>query len=519
MRLPNRPCVLLMACLGSTGCAGAHLYHEGNFTVAQKAQATFEAADLPGSIDTERAHLEQMLQTELAIARRHWRAQRDKPLGIMIDAAREPLDKDTDKPRDQSFFWPVFLCTTVNKRLDDLGSGDLEALQNLEIEIGEKEKGLAGFKDQYLLVQPTKEDPAPTCPLPEEIPTEVSSAAAQTLFGAYSQACAELLELFETRKTRLASFSGSLRELAMEIAEDDEERVRTRAELQRFSLAYKMAKKAYDDAVKDGQATDLAAEAEDLKKKLGAWMEVAAEIGKLKPLHLDSLIGALEEAQGHVSDVLDAVITVGEEGSQALGPEIDAKLRLVAVLPSLASELGDALKLPNVSGLLLESEHLRLQRELAKRRLANANLRLELRGRKYKAMITELGLLRESEGALLRFRKDADGKQLCPAKGPLVEAFGDSTSECKAWIAEALLAFANSWDAGRAVQEEIDYHLIGLQHDVSLDSSEIALAQWQNLIGIPVSQLVALHGTGIKPDDIGNLVQALGLGAIASNVD
>ncbi len=73
-----------------------------------------------------------------------------------------------------------------------------------------------------------------------------------------------------------------------------------------------------------------------------------------------------------------------------------------------------------------------------------------------------------------------------------------------------MLLYANSWSIGRLSQEEIDYKILGLRHIAVLDNSENALAQWENLISIPVSQLVALHGSGITPDEIARFISALG---------
>lgn len=177
---------------------------------------------------------------------------------------------------------------------------------------------------------------------------------------------------------------------------------------------------------------------------------------------------------------------------------------------------------PNVSQLLLEAEHIRLQRELAQRRLASARQRAGLRGAKLEAAMAEVELLAASRDAqnCLKGRIDKPHCQLgCPHQSALVDDFQSSSKECRGWIAEALLSFANSWDVGRLTQEEIDYRLVAVDHAMALDGSEIALAQWENLIGVPISQLVAFHGTGIKADQIGNLIQALGLGSIAAGVN
>jgi hypothetical protein len=99
----------------------------------------------------------------------------------------------------------------------------------------------------------------------------------------------------------------------------------------------------------------------------------------------------------------------------------------------------------------------------------------------------------------------------------------DSKSDCQDDIGRSLLHYANSWSIGRLAQEEIDYLLIGNQHKQALDDSEIALAHWENLLGVPITQLVALHGAGITSEEIAKfglgIVNFVGLTAIAANVD
>ena len=94
---------------------------------------------------------------------------------------------------------------------------------------------------------------------------------------------------------------------------------------------------------------------------------------------------------------------------------------------------------------------------------------------------------------------------------------------CREKIGRILLFYANSWSIGRLAQEEIDYILIGVRHSSALDNSEIALAQWENLISVPITQLVALHGAGIKSDEVARfllaIVNAAGLTLIGIGVN
>ena len=69
------------------------------------------------------------------------------------------------------------------------------------------------------------------------------------------------------------------------------------------------------------------------------------------------------------------------------------------------------------------------------------------------------------------------------------------------------------------MQDEIHYMMIGVRHEAVVDNSENALGQFENLVAVPLSQLVAYHGSGIKPEQIGNLISAAGLSVIGVGVN
>jgi hypothetical protein len=60
--------------------------------------------------------------------------------------------------------------------------------------------------------------------------------------------------------------------------------------------------------------------------------------------------------------------------------------------------------------------------------------------------------------------------------------------------------------------------MAGIDHRSALENSSAAFAQWANLIGVPLSQLVAYHQSGIKSEDLANLINAAGFGAIAGGL-
>ena len=86
------------------------------------------------------------------------------------------------------------------------------------------------------------------------------------------------------------------------------------------------------------------------------------------------------------------------------------------------------------------------------------------------------------------------------------------------YAAEALAYLAESWSLGRTPAEEMEFSIVALHHRRALANSAAAFEMWANLIDVPLSALVAYHESGIKAEDVSNLIQASGLGAIAVRV-
>lgn len=94
----------------------------------------------------------------------------------------------------------------------------------------------------------------------------------------------------------------------------------------------------------------------------------------------------------------------------------------------------------------------------------------------------------------------------------LGEALGASMdTDVKRSLYRALALYANSIAVARTAQEEADYRLIALDHDQAVDSSEAAIHMWNALIATPVNQLAAYHASGIKPEQLAQLLALLGI--------
>jgi hypothetical protein len=101
----------------------------------------------------------------------------------------------------------------------------------------------------------------------------------------------------------------------------------------------------------------------------------------------------------------------------------------------------------------------------------------------------------------------------------LYDAISNGSADEQSAAAFALVQYANSWTSGRVRQEELDYMLIAVDHKAALDVSAIALAQWENMIGVPIQQLETFYASGITPAELSKILfQAAGLSAIAVGV-
>lgn len=191
-------------------------------------------------------------------------------------------------------------------------------------------------------------------------------------------------------------------------------------------------------------------------------------------------------------------------------------LEVGRTIKALDAHIGASLKTPPPRALVLTAEHLRLELERAKRAVRAEERRLALLKKRADALVTELTLLRQVKTEIDQ-RKSGD----CPRSASITRDFDEHRKQdrdaCRLRIARILLLYADSWTIGRLPQAEARYLIIDVRHQASIDASEVALLEWQNLIQVPLGQLVAFHGSGIRSEDIGRLLQALGLGAIAGS--
>lgn len=500
-----------LTCALATGC-GSHLHSKQDHELAKQAQAAFDEADISASLDEERALLAEMLAQELAIVRRHTLAQRDAELVLLLGAGSAELS------------WQR-LTTQITERERLLAGADAAKIQELRqaaASLPEREANLRKFQATYESAR-VSGDPGLACPLPATRPAKISPTAG-FLYDGYAGACADYQTTLAVLKDfaapgselgRLNTELAAIAELERGLAQQATERQKAQRELEA------KVKKARDagtpiDITKelDERRDKLVKTIAPIESKLASAYQAVQGLG-IEDLDLDDELAEIEEQRQAVDQLVEFLIQGQGKLPERIPPDIQLAIEVARTVPALAVELRAARKYPRVGALVLESEHLRLAAEALVQRRARAQKQRALLVQKRDAVIAELLYLGQARAALARI--DEPSKRV-----PLFEAYRRSEA-VRRDTAEALLAYANAWTIGRVAQEEVDYMLIGLAHESALDASAVALAQWENLIRVPLAQLVALHGAGVTTEDIstiiGHIITAAGFGAVGVGVN
>jgi hypothetical protein len=82
----------------------------------------------------------------------------------------------------------------------------------------------------------------------------------------------------------------------------------------------------------------------------------------------------------------------------------------------------------------------------------------------------------------------------------------------------ALERYLSSFSGPQQAMRELAYREIALTREEAVDKSETSLKIWRATIQTPVDALLAYHESGLKPADLMQLLQAIGLGSIAARI-
>jgi hypothetical protein len=489
-----------------TGCNGAHLYNPAEHELAKKAESSFKDAKLSQSLEEERKLAEKMLARELEVVRRHVLARRDLTIVTLLLADTKVED----------------FQRKVGDRIVQLAgpAGQSDALVGMIAQLPTARQNVQLAEARYrvayrAIVGGRKEPDLGKCPAQEDFPG-LDDHKLVGLQDAYDRLETNRQTYQNVAMQINESNSGEFGALNTRIVNVEQELQKLESAIEHADIEYQDAKKRYDNELQSSQPPDVVQVARDLQDKLAALTRPAMQAQKVlaaagvDDLGLSGAIKKLQAEYDNLNELLDAFVTGNGQAQPDSLPATKVRVRLAATLPSVFKEVGEALNYPQVGVLVLEANRLRIELESVRKRRQRAQTVLDLLRLKRDATGAELGLLRGVQ-------TDLNGQD---ATKTIVSLIGDPADMLRHQrLASALLNYVNAWTVHRVAEEQADYMLIGLRHAAALDASESALAQWDNLVGEPITQLVALHGSGVKTQDLANLIQAAGLGAIGYGVN
>lgn len=466
------------------GCAG--LYNQPRVDRAKEAQTTFAAAKLAEALNDERAQSETLHARELDVVEKNGIAIRDAELLWLIGKAPKAAHGA--------------LRDLIAQRLGELGGGGARLVAAKQRRLVEDEANKARDIDNYLLHR-SSNDPEARCS-----DTQVAvTVAAKNDWTALQQDCGDIKN--HTAELDAIKAPGEFDDLRTTVEAIEGARTAIQTEIVAAARDFEAAKQKLTQEHTANKPVDLTKAAKDFKEKLENVKVPNAS--KLPPgidrVRAEADVKLLEELQKHVGSLLEAA---AKEPTVEVPTGVDDDLQIARVLPGLAAQLNAGLKYPRVSALVLQSEHLRLELERARNDVARVDQQLALLRAKRALMVTETRYLSVAQAKTSK----------CSEHDLSAPTFAKLPPECNTALTAALIAYANSWTSGRIPAERIDWDVIQLRHESSFDQSVTALAEWQNLIGVPLQALVTSYESGVKAQDIGQTLNAVGLGSIAVGV-
>lgn len=499
--------VLMVAVILVAGC-GIHLHRPQDAQAARTAATAFKDAKLTDALKAEFDAAEEMLNDEIAAIRRQSNARRDRLISATIGGTTPEHS------------WGR-IVDYADRRLEALlgrqpAGGDWPGLTDW---ITARENTYQRFDTvrQAYLVYEQQRMRTPTAPRIARIGARLSkneeSALKEPIKTAYGLYIKALDKYDDETKTANKPPSGNGIVGATATARDDQEK-----KLREASTA---AKKAKDDLElvkkerenKIAEASAPGKKADEISKALkeaADKTDAARRIlqGLLDPASDRGLTGAQEKITA-IEEIRQQIAELLSVAADALAgkkppPGDSEKIKLLASLTAIRAGI-DGAAYPRVSDLILESERLRIELDRLRGLIALEEERKTLFDLQLTALSREIVALRRAKQRTEKARPWG------------VLALEREASKQEA-AADALAYLAESWSVGRTPAEEIDFLIFGIDHRAALENSSAAFAQWTNLIGVPLSQLVAYHESGIRSEDLANLINAAGLSAIAAGV-
>lgn len=422
------------------------------------------------------------MNSEIAAIRHQSRARRDKLLSVVIGG------ENNTESRNQ-------LREYVDKRLEELiGKGfDNNAIINWLTAKENIEPQFESVRQSYLTYEQLRKSDGPRIirigALLSEQDASILQEPSKTVYDSYAQ----LLKKYnETKKIALTVpvTEGILGEIVFSLNAQEEKLIAASevAKIEKANLD--RIKKDRDDKIAESQAAGRKAdeiskaikEASDKTEEIISFLKaLLASTNKNDLPSTQKKIIALEEIRGKITDILPS-FSDAIAGQSPSSEESSQKIKILESVAVIRKGV-DGIAYPKISDLILESERLRIE-------LERLRAILDLEEERKTMLNLQLTYLRQEIALLNNAKKDGS-------------------------FVGSLAYLAESWSIGRTPAEEMDYLIVGIDHRIALRNSTAAFEQWSNLILVPLSQLVAYHESGIRSEDLANLISAAGFSAIA----
>lgn len=296
-----------------------------------------------------------------------------------------------------------------------------------------------------------------------------------------------------TAKDLLAKYEGAKKKLA---------EAQAQAEKARSGQPTADAKTELDQA--QAQVTDaikLIQEVVDASKGPG--------VGELLPVQIKT-------------DLLETVLSNARAlGGDPKAPAGQSTAQILTVLrkyPDVAGRL-KAADTPPLNVLLLELAIQRLQyRRLAADRAAKKDVLAILKAQREVEADAAAAWIRVMDG-LIAVGGTPASKALLSKQKTLVEVFDAAQPAQRQQIAEVLVAYGFAKLSVEGRQNALSAQLRDRYRAQSLDTTEVAVEAWNDLIRAPLAEITAYHEGGITAEDIARLIHAIGIAAIAIGVN
>jgi hypothetical protein len=484
-------CGLIFSALFLEGCAGTRLYRASDDAVAQKAKNAIIAADLKSALAPERLALKEFNKREQEVVKRDQIGIRDLKLLAFLSGTNEESSWGTLRAEIRARY-KLLIGDTKGKDIETQVRLAEDARRKLEPQIQNYFLATQG-KIKLQCIEPL---PISQQPKPEELELKLS-------YDVFKDTCTAHIEA-RKKLDALLLRKGALADLLKRIEKIESEK----------ALLEKTSNKSnenYSDALKESK--DAKPEEGKLAIKLKVKFDELISIPKLDALANDNILGGLLE-EGKLEQVKQNKAAI-DEVIQSLKGNVTADstpaLKRLAAISRFEQALTADPAQP-LSALILQAEYLRLEADNIEKRISRGKEKISLLKKKRDAMVDEIMFLNEATNSLDTFEKE------CPKKPVLYDSFRLATPNCRFLIAQGLSGYVNAVTFGKTEQELIDYQIIELGHDAALDDSETAIAQTDTSIRVPIESLAKIYSEGIKPEDLSNLIHALGLSAIAVRV-